>query len=77
MHWIWFFKNLAANSSQALICVSVIFIQLQKCNIGSLIIVSRHFTCKLYFPLSLTNEESRKNWEEHGNPDGPGGRTAN
>ena len=21
----------------------------------------------------LTNEESRKNWEEHGNPDGPGG----
>lgn len=21
----------------------------------------------------LTDEESRKNWEEHGNPDGPGG----
>ena len=23
--------------------------------------------------LRLTNEESRKNWEEHGNPDGPQG----
>jgi len=22
---------------------------------------------------SLTDEESRKNWEEYGNPDGPGG----
>lgn len=21
----------------------------------------------------MTNEESRKNWEEYGNPDGPGG----
>lgn len=26
------------------------------------------------FTSRLTNEESRKNWEEHGNPDGPGGR---
>ena len=28
------------------------------------------------FTSRLTNEESRKNWEEHGNPDGPGGRAA-
>ena len=68
----------AANLSQASICVSVLFLfSCKSVNIGSVIIVSRHFTCKLYFPLSLTNEESRKNWEEHGNPDGPGGRTAN
>ena len=28
-------------------------------------------TVPLYF--SLTDEESKKNWEEYGNPDGPGG----
>lgn len=27
----------------------------------------------LSYLWSLTNEESRKNWEEFGNPDGPGG----
>lgn len=27
----------------------------------------------IFIFFRLTNEESRKNWEEHGNPDGPGG----
>lgn len=34
--------------------------------------------CALYFFHSdlfrLTDEESRKNWEEYGNPDGPTGK---
>lgn len=25
--------------------------------------------------FSLTDEEAKKNWEEHGNPDGPGATT--
>jgi len=35
------------------------------------------FTVRHLFGLismcRLTNEEARKNWEEYGNPDGPGG----
>ena len=29
----------------------------------------------LFFLSSLTNEEVRKNWEQYGNPDGPGAMT--
>jgi len=32
------------------------------------------YMCVLYDVHGrLTNEEARKNWEEYGNPDGPGG----